>query len=65
MDNLYGVDKETWFSYESLRRSGIMNMWGSQDVLGLTKEEFLAIIEHYSEMNDAWKNEFEKINGKE
>ncbi len=59
-NELYGVSKETWYSYEALRRSGLINMWGSKEYLVLTNEEFSAIIRNYSEMNDIWRGEFEK-----
>ena len=59
-DSLYGISKETWFSFEALRRSGIINMWGAKETLGLTRDEFTAIVKNYSEMNEAWKEEFDK-----
>jgi len=59
-NNLYNVSKETWYSYEALRRSGMINMWESKEFLGLTSQEFYAIIQHYKEMNEIWKGEFEK-----
>jgi len=55
---LFGVSKGTWFEYEALRRSGVMNMWGSREALGLSGDEFEAIIRHYVEMADAWEAEF-------
>ena len=56
---LLGVERGTWFEYEALRRSGIMNMRGSQKVLALSKSEFSAIMQHYKEMRDAWLEAFE------
>ena len=58
---LFGVSKSTWFEYEALRRSGIMNMWGSKEALHLSNDEFSAIVQHYPEMSAAWKEAFEPL----
>lgn len=57
---LFGVDKGTFFEWEALRCSGLMNMGGAPSVLGLTKEETSAFFTHYGEMKKAWLEEFEK-----
>ena len=56
---LYGIAKEEWFEYESLRRSGKTNMWGASRYLSF---DFLPIMEgtHYAEMKAAWGAQFEK-----
>ena len=54
IEKLHGVRKQDWISYEELRRSGSMNMWGARPYLGLTRDEFAAIISHYGEMRAAW-----------
>lgn len=51
---LHGVRRYGWLAYEALRQSGAMNMYRSRLVLGLTREEFNAIMKHYTEMKDAW-----------
>lgn len=54
LDTLYGVSREDWITYEQLRRSGVTNMFGSRKTLGLSREKFAAIMEHYEEMRAAW-----------
>ena len=54
VEEMYGVHKADWIAYEELRRSGRMNMFGARPYLGLTREEFSAILTHYGKMKAAW-----------
>ena len=60
MTSMYGVRREEWVAYEKLRRSGICNMYESRGILGLEREQFRAIMEHYEEMRDAWDSQIEQ-----
>lgn len=64
-NELYGVKKDDWFDYEALRRSGRMNMFGARPYLGLSREEFGAILSHFAEMKEAWMDEFNALHPEE
>ena len=57
-DILYGVAKVDWIAYEQLRRSALINMFGSHLALDLIE----AILKNYSEMKLAWETSVPVVN---
>ena len=54
-EEMYGVTKQEWIAFEQLRRSGAINMWGAREPLGMDRESFGNLLQHFSEMKAAWE----------
>ena len=54
--NIEDITKEDFEAYESVRKSGMVNMISSQvqDFAGIDKETHLAIMKHYSDLDKKW-----------
>ncbi|KKN31866.1 hypothetical protein LCGC14_0819900 [marine sediment metagenome] len=57
-DELYGVTKKAWKDYEYIRQGARINMNSSyvHALAGITREQHGAILKHYSEMAEKWKD---------
>lgn len=52
-------DKEKYVAYENVRRSGITNMFNISfvsELSGLSKEDVIYVMNHYSELREQYEN---------